>query len=354
MGFPYDFFMMFHMISLGFLCQVVELHMATSHYEAALHAASKRLEVAQRNKASVKAQVEALDVICTLFLVTKNSTEAEKSASEMLRMAKLNESLVDLEIAALVQLVQVNILKLSESQGVGSFAAKALQYADQAWALASRDSAGLDHKSSAKYWQAEALVAVGRHQQALTAARDAEGFFKQIHFYRDSGGLFRSVLLQGRLERALGKLQEAEQTVQRALQLATESGSTSWQKMAREELVNISQPMPGEEDDEEPAFAPKVQRTAGGAVARSAGLDPNMVRGKLLQHVRSVLTEEGDVDGDTPLMDMGLDSLSAMDLQNLIASSFPFSGPSSTILFDYPTIRELTANLVEQSKDAGL
>lgn len=50
-----------------------------------------------------------------------------------------------------------------------------------------------------------------------------------------------------------------------------------------------------------------------------------------------MLTEEGTVDAETPLLDMGLDSLSAMDLQNLIASSFPFSPPSTTILFDYPT-----------------
>ncbi len=335
--------------------QVVELHMATSHYDAALQAAAKRLEVAQRNKASVKDQVEALDVICTLFLVQKNVQEAEKSATEMLRMAKLNESLIDLEIAALVQMVQVNILNLSENQKTRSFAAKAVQYADQAWALASRDSAGLDYKSSAKYWQAEALVAVGRHMEALAATRDAESFFKQM-VVKDSGGLFRSVLLQGRLERALGKLEEAKQSVERAVQLGIQAGNKSWQRMAEEELINISRP-PVTEDDEDVPSGPRASGAGAGGIARgalSAGLDPSMVRGKLLEHVRSVLTEDGDVDDTTPLMEMGLDSLSAMDLQNLIASSFPFSGSSNTILFDFPTIRELTDALVQLSKEAGL
>lgn len=138
-------------------------------------------------------------MICTLYLVMKNVPEAERSAAEMLRMAKLNESLIeprpvrwgwcgggaenqrlqggqtsfkttykwfratgskrheapvkhrqvrfrteDLEIAALIQLVQVNILRLSESAGGAASAGKALQYAEQAWALASRDSAGLE------------------------------------------------------------------------------------------------------------------------------------------------------------------------------------------------------------------
>ena len=97
--------------------------------------------------------------------------------------------------------------------------------------------------------------------------------------------------------------------------------------MAQDELAQMSRVVDEEEDDEVLPVAP-----SGTAVARSQGLDPNIVRGKLLQHVRSVLTDDLPVDGDTPLMDMGLDSLSAMDLQNLIASSFPFVPASTTIL----------------------
>ena len=53
-------------------------------------------------------------------------------------------------------------------------------------------------------------------------------------------------------------------------------------------------------------------------------------------------------------MDLGLDSLSAIDLQNLIASSFPFMVDTATVLFDYPTLRELTEHIVEQSQLAGV
>ena len=109
----------------------------------------------------------------------------------------------------------MNIVRLSETPGQGSFAGKALQYAEQApwpspffrsaafeaggrreaegWSLACRDAASIEYKSgllrasafcrypqhsglsrivwaargAAKYWQAEALICVGRHQQAL-------------------------------------------------------------------------------------------------------------------------------------------------------------------------------------------
>ena len=60
------------------------------------------------------------------------------------------------------------------------------------------------------------------------------------------------------------------------------------------------------------------------------------------------------VDAESPLMDLGLDSLSAIDLQNLIASSFPFMVDTATVLFDYPTLRELTEHIVEQSQLAGV
>ncbi|CAJ1373033.1 unnamed protein product [Effrenium voratum] len=330
--------------------QVVELHMATSHNDAALQAAAKRLEVAQRNKASIKDQVESLDVICSLFLMTKNIPEAEKSAAEMLRMAKLNESLIDLEIAALVQMVQVNIMRLSEGQGGSTSAGKAMQYAEQAWGLASRDSAGPEYKSSAKYWQAESLVATGRLPQALTASREAEAFFMQLP--TDNGGRFRSILLQARLEKALGRTAEAQQSAQRAIKMAEAAGHKANEKMAREELVRINRPQPTDEDDEDDV--PRPASVAAATGQRSAGLDRDSVQSKLMQHVRNVLTEDENVATETPLMEMGLDSLSAMDLQNLIATSFPFSGASNTILFDYPTVRELTEHLVEESKLAGL
>jgi hypothetical protein len=71
-----------------------------------------------QNRFSNHWQVEALDVICTLFMVQKNIPEAEKSAAEMLRMAKLNESLIDLEIAALVQMVQVGSEKKQIDAGL--------------------------------------------------------------------------------------------------------------------------------------------------------------------------------------------------------------------------------------------
>ena len=49
--------------------------------------------------------------------------------------------------------------------------------------------------------------------------------------------------------------------------------------------------------------------------------------------------------GETPLQQLGLDSLMALELRNVLAQAFgrPFS---ATLLFDYPTIRGLAQHLL--------
>jgi len=59
-----------------------------------------------------------------------------------------------------------------------------------------------------------------------------------------------------------------------------------------------------------------------------------------------------DVDllsGDAPLMDFGLDSLSGVELRNAMSNQFSLKLPQ-TIIFDMPTVRSLTAFIVEVSK----
>jgi acyl carrier protein len=51
------------------------------------------------------------------------------------------------------------------------------------------------------------------------------------------------------------------------------------------------------------------------------------------------------IPGDTPLQELGLDSLMALELRNMLAQSFE-RPLSATLLFDYPTIRGLAAYLL--------
>jgi len=56
------------------------------------------------------------------------------------------------------------------------------------------------------------------------------------------------------------------------------------------------------------------------------------------------LRPEEEIDPDLPINELGMDSLLAIELRNVLSGLFHRQFPS-TILFDYPTLRTLTAYL---------
>jgi acyl carrier protein len=54
------------------------------------------------------------------------------------------------------------------------------------------------------------------------------------------------------------------------------------------------------------------------------------------------------VEDDTPLMEAGLDSLSAVAFRTALSKALGGRSIPATVLFDYPSIRQITAYLVER------
>merc|ERR1712217_218610 len=83
-------------------------------------------------------------------------------------------------------------------------------------------------------------------------------------------------------------------------------------------------------------------------IQQRQALEEPAVEGRL----RALVSEAVDVDEvpamDTPLMEMGLDSLASVSFRNEVAKEFDMSLPAS-LMFDYPTIGELTSYIVERS-----
>merc|ERR1712183_638228 len=89
------------------------------------------------------------------------------------------------------------------------------------------------------------------------------------------------------------------------------------------------------------------------APAAPKGPDPAMLANKLQAISKDLFTSDEDIDYDTPLLEAGLDSLSMLEFHAMVSKELPGVTLSPTLLFDYPTIRELTDNLVETVKEQG-
>jgi len=83
--------------------------------------------------------------------------------------------------------------------------------------------------------------------------------------------------------------------------------------------------------------------------AKVVTLDVEMVKAATRQIVGNVVGDDGDITDDHAFMEIGLDSLSALELRNNLAKNFAVTLSSSAV-FDYPTISTLSEHIVQSSE----
>ncbi|CAE8641764.1 unnamed protein product, partial [Polarella glacialis] len=87
------------------------------------------------------------------------------------------------------------------------------------------------------------------------------------------------------------------------------------------------------------------------AAAAPKGLDPDIVQAKLTHVVEQVTGAGEEVHLDTPLMESGLDSLSAVAFRNELSRVFDGIGNlPAALMFDYPNVRAITQHIVDRSR----
>ncbi|CAJ1343367.1 unnamed protein product, partial [Effrenium voratum] len=94
-------------------------------------------------------------------------------------------------------------------------------------------------------------------------------------------------------------------------------------------------------------YAPKDSKK-GGILAKGAAPSKDLVRGGIEGVLKEVLGDDSLEDFSAPLMDMGLDSLAAVEFRNRVQASFEGVRLSSTVMFDYPTVADLTDFILSQ------
>merc|ERR1719188_1396536 len=80
------------------------------------------------------------------------------------------------------------------------------------------------------------------------------------------------------------------------------------------------------------------------------GLNPDDVMQTVVAMAREAVGVEDGVYLDSPLMDSGMDSLTAVSFRNGLQQSLNVKLPSS-LMFDYPTMKEVANRIVELSNE---
>ena len=101
-------------------------------------------------------------------------------------------------------------------------------------------------------------------------------------------------------------------------------------------------------------YAPKGEKKT---IALGAAPSKDVVRSGIEGILKEVLGDDTLSDFSSPLMDMGLDSLAAVEFRNRVQSAFDGVRLASTVMFDYPTVADLTefilSQFVEEEDEVG-
>jgi len=92
------------------------------------------------------------------------------------------------------------------------------------------------------------------------------------------------------------------------------------------------------------------QRDGPSPLDLSAGVDAQIVKSKILELAGHIIGETDDIELDTPLMEAGLTSNSAVLLRDELSKDLPGFSLPATLIFDYPSITSISDFVVEKSK----
>jgi len=102
-------------------------------------------------------------------------------------------------------------------------------------------------------------------------------------------------------------------------------------------------------------MAARPERERGPALDLSAGLDTDIIRGKVTEiAMRITGADDGEIELDTPLMEAGLTSNSALLLRDELSQELPGIPLPVTLVFDYPSVAAMTELIMETSKAKAL
>lgn len=224
------------------------------------------------------------------------------------------------------------------------------EIAERALATAKEASAAADMADDKELYAA-VLHCLGQVQLMTKKPDDAlKSANAAVELGREGEDTYRqsiSLILSAEALYMLHKPGEALEAAETGLKLARKNGDSATEAYGNK-VITLVLGEPAKDTEAQTSAEAEAEEDA---VEEWQGLDPEMVRERVRDEVMQTVGIEDIVD-DVPLMDTGMDSLSSVEFRNSLAREFQMN-LSSTLVFDFPSVKALTDHLTEQSKTAA-
>lgn len=339
---------------------LADLYLSTeTQYDNALESAQRAVDL-MREYASPKNEMRFLRVLASVYEKGQDFEAAEEAMNASKKIAVSMQD-VKAEVQGLLLLVQIYMAMNGdndpmEGNKLNPAMEKAMKAAGEAVNLSPKTH-DRDLLATTRYYRALLLSATGRLEDAKRLAEEAMRFYVKNE---DASGEAKTLILQGNVVDGMRMSEEGRELIHKGMELAQSIGDDATYADGQTILDKI------EARDRIPIAVAPVQEMiyqqggpaaaagGGGEVVSAAkpapkGLDPTMVRSKLMVMVKDVMASDDELEVDSPFMEAGMDSLSSVSLMSQVAKEFQMS-LSPSLVFDFPTVRALQDHLIEESK----
>jgi len=361
-----------------------QLQSEVEDYEAA-HASAQKAYDMYRKDGQKKEAADAMQ-LCSKILWKKSDYKAAVTWAERARPAYRDLDRTEDEIACLY-IVAENAARLAQQEGAKVAAVepppRVARDALEKSLKAAEVGLKLLRVTAAVQWpelhgqllcaRAQALTFKSLYKEALDGLDEAVLRFRELNEYNLEAN---ALLLACDNMALLNRRQEAAEAAEEALMLykhcADFEGEARAQEMLKQMIIaprqaaaaspDLAAGVPGvtpvwlqqAEDSQAPEAGEKKPTTQ---VVVGPSLDVNAISGEMIMGtVRDIVsnvtaTEKNEIDMETPLMEAGLTSTSAVLLRDVLAKTLPGVQLPVTLVFDYPTIAEMT-DMIQASTQA--
>ncbi|CAE7277543.1 HERC2, partial [Symbiodinium necroappetens] len=369
------------------LLRCAQLELEMGDYETAFQSAKKACNLYHQERQ--KREEADAKLLCGKIFWRKADHKAAVTWAERARAAYRELEQTEDEVACLC-VISENAARLAAREGASLDASepapraardaleKSLKSAEAGLKLLKVHTAAPELHGQLLCARAQALTFQGRFLEALGSLDEAVLRFRELDEY---GLEANALLLACDNLFALNRAREAAEAATEALTLYQHCQDLEGEERARVLLKHPSLiatarpseprpgapgPIPGADatpvwlqqadapvEEAAPVAARAVQRSTGPALDM-ASITPEAVMAKVRDIVSAVTgTELEEIDTETPLMEAGLTSSSAIVMQETLSKELGMKLPM-TLVFDYPTIADMAEMVQEQTSQKAI